>query len=454
MRVRKIINWPLTLFTLLSIVIICILGLSLAQTAFFTAWGREHIAYNSNVEMVKSNLDNELQNKIANVDGFKEVVEAGACVDEKGLVQLFQSVISQGEWDVYGFVGTTRKVFTKDGILLNAGEMETLDEVLDKHPENDVFWGEDSYAEYLFFPEEVVVGGNPIRLFFAVNMNALLQELTIKDGIDGNPVCLINESGEVLSSVDLEDTFDYGTLKATDFYNNPSNKVNSQYLRSIMDSYISKDSKFIIVYLASGEDGKQHSYAATITDDDTEEPIQTEIQSDEVAEASTMTEALESYSVNFGGFMWYEKPLSFSNAGMMKLLLGKPKEISGGMLQSSLYIMTMYAVVVIILFIMFIMQIIFTVHSNRKLYKVAYIDPITKVRNWTRFVLDAKRLIKKRKNRKYAMVMFDIDKFNVYNDLYGHGEGDILLSQVAKYLNKHMRKKRFLRVAVPTTSHF
>jgi len=46
----------------------------------------------------------------------------------------------------------------------------------------------------------------------------------------------------------------------------------------------------------------------------------------------------------------------------------------------------------------------------------------------------------KRANKNIAVAMFDIDKFKLINDTYGHDVGDIAIIEVSNILQKHLRK--------------
>ncbi len=67
------------------------------------------------------------------------------------------------------------------------------------------------------------------------------------------------------------------------------------------------------------------------------------------------------------------------------------------------------------------LHIIFKSKESKTIEKVAYTDFVTGYSNWRKFELDVTNLLKKTsQNNKYAMVIFDIDKFKAINDIYGH----------------------------------
>ncbi|HFL2600328.1 TPA: putative bifunctional diguanylate cyclase/phosphodiesterase [Clostridioides difficile] len=76
-------------------------------------------------------------------------------------------------------------------------------------------------------------------------------------------------------------------------------------------------------------------------------------------------------------------------------------------------------------------------NSQKTIEKVAYTDFVTGYSNWRKFELDVTNLLKKTsQSNKYAMVIFDIDKFKAINDIYGHKKGNLILKDIADTLNE------------------
>lgn len=73
--------------------------------------------------------------------------------------------------------------------------------------------------------------------------------------------------------------------------------------------------------------------------------------------------------------------------------------------------------------------------SRMQLANLAYIDRVTGFSNWNKFTLESEALLSFNHKKHYAMVVFDIDKFKVINDLYGFQKGNILLTKLAKMLS-------------------
>ena len=85
-------------------------------------------------------------------------------------------------------------------------------------------------------------------------------------------------------------------------------------------------------------------------------------------------------------------------------------------------------------------------NQRRLLAQQAGIDPLTAIANRRGF--DERLVIEwstaQREHSQLSLVMVDIDNFKLYNDTYGHLEGDQALQQVARLLNLHMKRPRDL----------
>ena len=85
-----------------------------------------------------------------------------------------------------------------------------------------------------------------------------------------------------------------------------------------------------------------------------------------------------------------------------------------------------------ILFLSFGSTVYFLVKSKKSIWKMAYIDPLTGIGNINKFKIDAEYLIKNNPNTKYMIEKLDIDRLKYINEIYGFGEGDLVLKDLAK----------------------
>lgn len=72
--------------------------------------------------------------------------------------------------------------------------------------------------------------------------------------------------------------------------------------------------------------------------------------------------------------------------------------------------------------------------SKKVLEKIAFVDKLTGIANWNKFKIDSEKLLKLNIDKEYAIILFDIDKFKIVNELYGYKEGNNILRNIAKIL--------------------
>lgn len=74
-------------------------------------------------------------------------------------------------------------------------------------------------------------------------------------------------------------------------------------------------------------------------------------------------------------------------------------------------------------------------NNQKRLEEVALVDEVTHRDSYARFRLDGTDILKNTKNR-YAMIYFNVLKFQYINDLYGYDEGNAILIRIAEILNQ------------------
>ncbi len=115
-----------------------------------------------------------------------------------------------------------------------------------------------------------------------------------------------------------------------------------------------------------------------------------------------------------------------------------PKMVVSKKLNSLIIVTIIGWIILSFLFLGIIIYILYSkAHSQKTIEKIAYTDFVTGYSNWRKFELDVTNLLKKAsQNDKYAMVIFDIDKFKAINDIYGHKKGNLILKNIANTLNE------------------
>jgi diguanylate cyclase (GGDEF)-like protein len=79
--------------------------------------------------------------------------------------------------------------------------------------------------------------------------------------------------------------------------------------------------------------------------------------------------------------------------------------------------------------------------KNIRLAKLVFKDPLTPAYNRRLFDLDINdhKAEFSRSSRRFSLLMLDLDNFKIYNDTYGHPQGDILLIDIVKAVRKIVR---------------
>jgi len=83
------------------------------------------------------------------------------------------------------------------------------------------------------------------------------------------------------------------------------------------------------------------------------------------------------------------------------------------------------------------------IRSKKDIYSKAYIDSLTSIKN-RRFIDEYFPLIVKEHYKKglpLSVIMIDVDYFKLYNDHYGHQQGDEALKKIAKAIQLALRER-------------
>ncbi|MCD7801031.1 MAG: GGDEF domain-containing phosphodiesterase [Ruminococcus sp.] len=138
--------------------------------------------------------------------------------------------------------------------------------------------------------------------------------------------------------------------------------------------------------------------------------------------------------------MWYEHSIGVND---WTIILGrsstnKDAEVKDLLSLSIAMVSTIIATFIIILIIFMVRN----ACANHKLKKALYLDTVTGGTNWLKFKQDAYREIQKGKNR-YALVSFDIYKYRIFCDIYGHKRANEVLVEIDKIMNGFIKRKEY-----------
>lgn len=76
--------------------------------------------------------------------------------------------------------------------------------------------------------------------------------------------------------------------------------------------------------------------------------------------------------------------------------------------------------------------------GRKDLERIAFIDEATGYYNYARFKIEVKRILEENKDIEYAVVCFNLSKFQYINDLFGFDEGDNALRYVSETITRHL----------------
>ena len=102
--------------------------------------------------------------------------------------------------------------------------------------------------------------------------------------------------------------------------------------------------------------------------------------------------------------------------------------ISGRTVQQMIYLISIYVAVLLIMWVISILQAVARADDYKRLQKVAYFDELTGIINRTRFEIEAKKVLRRRRQKKYALLVADINKFKIINDFYGEEKANEILN--------------------------
>ncbi len=150
--------------------------------------------------------------------------------------------------------------------------------------------------------------------------------------------------------------------------------------------------------------------------------------------------AMSSYEFIFPEKAYFQKEFHTDDGAAYTIVFVRNISISGRTVQQMIYLISIYVAVLLIMWVISILQAIARADDYKRLQKVAYFDELTGIINRTRFEIAAKKVLRRRRQKKYALLVADINKFKIINDFYGEEKANEILIGVAEYLREHCEK--------------
>lgn len=137
-------------------------------------------------------------------------------------------------------------------------------------------------------------------------------------------------------------------------------------------------------------------------------------------------------------YLWEERPLGIND---WNILIGRVNEVDPLTKEILRLTNAIWIFITIGIFLLFSVMIVLQRKSNRKVIKMIYLDPVTGGDNWYRFRIKASKLLNSKQflKKKFVLVNFDINRFKIINDAYGHHKGDEVLKEIYQVIRKWVK---------------
>lgn len=165
--------------------------------------------------------------------------------------------------------------------------------------------------------------------------------------------------------------------------------------------------------------------------------------------------------VNFEGNKTFTESLSKSDTGVLKTKVRGANSqylayvpvgindwyvlsvVPSNILEETINSLNIISVIMWIIISVILLIIVYYILYSRKkseneLERIAFVDPITNELNYNAFELEFNNKMNNDDNRHYALVSLDIDKFKIFNDIFGFNNGNILLKNIAFWISRKL----------------
>ena len=140
---------------------------------------------------------------------------------------------------------------------------------------------------------------------------------------------------------------------------------------------------------------------------------------------------------------WFDNDLSLNQ---WRVVAFSRQRLDAFSMRELLAILAIAALVIIVPIFASVGRTVSTIVNNRRVMRALLYDPVTGGNNFQYFKQAALKLMKSgRYNGKvFSFVSLDVNRFRVFSDVHGHEEGEALLFQIFRLLQKNLRRGELL----------
>lgn len=385
MKIRKHKIWPLIFFAILITSLSVALGTEYIAALTIDNYQKENKEFKKDFENISSLIENEINVLVDSLQSYAHILsDAYTNKDDEQISKLIDTMRRTNQFE----------------------ELQIIkDEKIPKEiSESLIIQTEDAFCFYSYIP---AVNG-----YLRGTISQKRVSLYFKDliGDEAPYIYILDHKKNVVFTTD-NNYFSYDNIDAKDFYTETS------FHYGIKDK---------LYQLIGSED---------MTTTSSNLPKESLSLPDLFQSLKKYISLAESES-----YIWYETPIWVNNINF-SVLTSKKAALSEETIITSIQASLIVVGVIAVCFILSVYFIIYQGISNRRLYKVAFVDPITKFNNAAKFRMETNKKIRHHKKQSYALVLLDIDNFKLINDIYGYDNGNVVLKNVCDSIRQQLKKK-------------